>query len=71
MFMKQKGLAISNEELNQIWQRCNAATNGPWVSYIERLRKLLESAMKSSSDAFRKATSGAKNKLTQVKVIRN
>ena len=31
----QKKTEISDYELNQIKQRCDKATSGPWVSYIE------------------------------------
>ncbi|MGE9549558.1 hypothetical protein [Snodgrassella sp. CS2] len=31
----QKKTEISDFELNQIKQRCDKATSGPWVSYIE------------------------------------
>ncbi|MCX8749538.1 hypothetical protein J3U75_09150 [Snodgrassella sp. B3088] len=31
----QKKTEISDYELNQIKQRCDKATSGPWISYIE------------------------------------
>ncbi len=31
----QMGHSISDEELSRIERRCDAATPGPWVSYVE------------------------------------